>query len=156
MELNIKGHKVLIDDEDYDLIKGYSWCIKSQIRNGVPQYYAFAYIKNNNHKNSRSTTYMHRFIMDAPKGIQVDHIFHNTLDNRKSKLRLITPNGNNRNCIRKNETGFKGVRKAKFGNFQARICINRKEKHLGMFDTAIEAHEAYMSAYNEQIKKEVI
>jgi hypothetical protein len=58
-------------------------------------------------------TYLHRFLLDAPKGMQVDHINHDTLDNRRSNLRIVTTNqqnNENRNGAHKNsKTGIRGV-----------------------------------------------
>ncbi len=51
-----------------------------------------------------------RIIMDAPVGMQVDHINHDTLDNRRCNLRVCTSHGNARN--RRKATGknlFKGI-----------------------------------------------
>ena len=155
LKLKRKGElfEVLIDDEDYDLVKDYNWCIVKYPK----AYYVSTYIKGSYGKGKSKRIFMHRLIMDAPKGIQVDHIFHNGLDNRKSKLRLITHGGNRRNCRLPNKTGFKGVQKTQSGKFMARIDIlGNKTKYLGSFTTPEQAHEVYMTAYNKQIERETI
>ena len=54
---------------------------------------------------------MHRRILNAPDGVQVDHINHNTLDNRRSNLRLcsLAQNQMNRKRASNNTSGYKGV-----------------------------------------------
>ena len=61
--------------------------------------------------NCKSGIYLHRFVMDCPDDIEVDHKFHNPLDNRKSKLRLATSSQQKMNThIRKdNKSGHRGV-----------------------------------------------
>src|SRR4051812_34619729 len=39
---------------------------------------------------SRAAVYLHRLVMSAPAGMEVDHIHHNYLDLRKSQLRVVT------------------------------------------------------------------
>lgn len=53
----------------------------------------------------------HRLIMKAPEKTYIDHLNHDTLDNRKENLRIVTNSVNQRNAsIRKdNKTGVKGV-----------------------------------------------
>jgi hypothetical protein len=93
---------------------------------------------------------MHRRIMKAPKGFDIDHINFNKIDNRKNNLRIITRAENNihREKYKCNKTGFKGVkfRKGLSKPFMARIVTNKKEIYLGWFKTPEEAAEAYNKA----------
>ena len=75
-----QGYWALIDDEDATLVGRYRWWI---IRNANGDIYAYA-------KEGRKTIYMHRLVVNAPKGMQVDHINHCGRDNRKRNLRLAT------------------------------------------------------------------
>jgi len=78
--------------------------------------------------------------------IQIDHIDNNPLNNQRSNLRECTNQQNsfNKSKNKNNKSGFKGVYFDKYANkYKAQIQINNKVKHLGRFDTAEEAHEAY-------------
>lgn len=92
---------------------------------------------------------MHREIMNAPDGVQVDHINGDSLDNRKINLRLCTNAENLRNRGKQinNTSGYKGVcwsvRKQKW---QAQIKVDRKAKFLGNFETPEDAARAYDAA----------
>ncbi len=71
-----------------------------------------------------------------PENAMIDHINGNGLDNRIQNLRLATQQENQRNQQKpiKNKSGFRGVtwhNQAK--KWKARIKINYKEKHLGLF-----------------------
>jgi hypothetical protein len=86
----------------------------------------------------------------------IDHISRDRLDNRRCNLRVCTHSENNMNRGMRsdNKTGFKGVccnKQAK--KFQASINLNGKQKHLGLFDTAEEASEAYKKASLELHKE---
>src|SRR5665213_4162813 len=90
---------------------------------------------------------MHRTILDAPKGIFVDHIDGNGLNNQRSNLRLCTraQNSFNRGRMKNNKSGFKGVRKFRKG-WRAEICSGGKRFHLGLFLSKEEAYRAYCKA----------
>jgi len=80
----------------------------------------------------------------------IDHINGNGLDNRLSNLREVTQQENCHN-IKKlpnhNTTGYMGVSYYKAGKkYSAHININGKKKHLGYFITALDAHNAYLTA----------
>ncbi|MBR8025222.1 HNH endonuclease [Burkholderia cenocepacia] len=96
--------------------------------------------------------YMHRLAWfyihgEWPKH-QIDHINGDRTDNRLANLRDV-PHAENMQNMRKpkaySATGLLGVAKFR-GKFRAEIRIDGKKKHLGVFDTAEEAHAAYMSA----------
>lgn len=61
--------------------------------------------------NSKNNIYLHRFIMNCPNNYEVDHIYHDILDNRKSQLRIVTSSQQNMNMgLRKdNSSGHRGV-----------------------------------------------
>jgi len=74
----------------------------------------------------------------------INQINRNPLDNRKSNLRLCNNSQNQYNTIvrKDNSLGVKGVKIC--GNkFRARITINKKLIHLGLFDTIEDASKAY-------------
>ncbi len=54
---------------------------------------------------------LHRAILDAPTGLEVDHINQDRLDNRRSNLRLCTRSQNiaNRGAMCRSKFGVKGV-----------------------------------------------
>jgi hypothetical protein len=95
---------------------------------------------------------MHRQLIMPLKGLQVDHINGNGLDNRKANLRICTPsqNGCNRNRISRSQSGFKGVRWLKERcNWRAEIGLYSRHYNLGSFSSAIEAALAYDKAARE-------
>jgi len=88
---------------------------------------------------------MHRLIMNCPDDMDVDHIFHNTWDNRKEFLRIVTESQNQMNQkIRiNNKSGIPGVNLNKKDNkWRARIRVNNKEIHLGYFNNKEDAIKA--------------
>ena len=136
--------KVLVDEEDWDLVNQYKWHIWG--RDSRNPLYALTKIPAPETKSGKKDLPMHRLIMNAPKGMQVDHINHNGLDNRKQNLRICTPGQNQQNQgkTRSNTSGFKGVSYFKItGKWRAAIRINKKETHIGYYDTPEEAAMAY-------------
>ena len=94
---------------------------------------------------------LHRLVTGNIKGILVDHINHNKLDNSLANLRLVSPsqNGLNRSKISGQWTSmFKGVRLRR-GKYIARITHRRKEYHLGTF---VDEKDAAM-AYDAKLKE---
>ena len=88
----------------------------------------------------------HRLIMGAAAGQQIDHINHQTCDNRRVNLRPCNRNKNqwNRALNKNSASGFKGVSfNRECGKFVAYIQFNGHRKHLGCFATASAAAAAY-------------
>jgi hypothetical protein len=89
---------------------------------------------------------LHRVIMSAPSGVEVDHINRQRLDNRRCNLRLADRGGNARNCgrNRKNTSGYKGVhRVGRNGRWGAAVVYEGENHWLGVFATAEEAAVTY-------------
>ena len=99
--------------------------------------------------------YLHRFVMNPPKNKVVDHINRDTLDNRRSNLRICTIQQNLQNQKRtNNKTGHTGVAIYKLGKggFSAQIKINYKKIHLGVFRTIKEAFKVRKQAEKKYFK----
>lgn len=84
---------------------------------------------------------------------QIDHINHDRADNRISNLRLATNQSNHTNLPmrRTNTSGFTGVSFYRaLQKWQAKICINSKQIHLGFYeekDDAITARKEALKNY---------
>jgi len=90
---------------------------------------------------------LHRFILDAPIGVQVDHKDGNPLNNTRENLRLCSQSQNLQNQRAKQNTHLKGITFRRDRNrWKARIKINGKELFLGYYRTQEEAHAAYLEA----------
>jgi hypothetical protein len=83
-----------------------------------------------------------------PNG-EIDHINGKPDDNRLSNLRDVSVQANRQNiraATARKVSGLLGAHRTAAGRYAAAICVSRKQIHLGMFDTAEEAHAAYVSA----------
>jgi hypothetical protein len=123
---NSKGEEIalcLIDIEDVDVIKNHKWCYKDG--------YAIT-------KKDGRTTAMHRLIMNPLDNMVVDHVNHNTLDNRKSNLRVCTAKENNRNLSNVEGVYYRKTRKS----WKAKITVDGKSIYLGTYKTKSEAKRA--------------
>ena len=83
----------------------------------------------------------------------VDHVDGNKSNNAWCNLRHATRSQNMQNkraAHKSNATGLLGVREYNTtGKFEARIAFEHSQIHLGVFDTAEEAHEAYVKVKRE-------
>lgn len=124
------GHFAIIDDEDFELVSQFKWHIMPS--GGGSHIYAAARIK------------MHRIIAKPPPGYLVDHINGDTLDNRRSNLRICTNSQNQQNThSRGGSSKYKGVSLQKrSGKWKAGFQYNGKKYHCGLWDTEEEAARA--------------
>ncbi len=133
-----KNKFAIVDDDMFDYLNQWRW------------HYAKVGYAARRKFPEKKIIYLHRFITDCPKGLEVDHINHNKLDNQKNNLRICThrQNGDNTTLPKNNTSGYKGVTWNKQRNkwqasLETRNGLERHRKHLGLFDSKIDAAEAY-------------
>lgn len=145
---------VLLDDEDYDRLCKFGHRLQLRYDKTIKGFYVHFKVKplgvtKINGKDVRRCIRLHRWIMNCPRHLEVDHINHNTLDNRKCNLRKVTTRENQLNK-RNNTSGCPGVRWHSQGKkWNARIVINGKEKSLGIFNNFEDAVNARRNALKE-------
>ena len=126
------GDFTAVDDDDFERYGSFK-CFPATPKSGRYKY-AQLCIKG-------STKYLHRLILNAPRGYLVDHIDGDTLNNQKSNLRIVSQHGNQHNAKGKvNQTGFPNVRKLG-KRFQGRVKVMGRKISIGAFETAAEAFE---------------
>ena len=140
-----KGFTTIVDEIDSDLA-----IPQIQVRK-PPTSGPYAFINLPSPILYRATD-LHTIIMERilgrslVKGELVDHKNGDTLNNRRSNLRLADKRKNaiNAKKRRDNKSGFKGVCWSVPGNrWRAYGKKDGKQVHLGYFDTPQEAHQAY-------------
>lgn len=139
-----RGIYCLVDDDNYTQVNKYRW-IAHKRPNG--KYDAITTIRENGEKYNLM---MSRFIMGVTeKNLQVDHIDQNTMDNRKSNLRVCT---RSQNCMNRKSNSvtskYKGVywyplRKRWRSAIQFQLNGKSKRIGVGYFKCEIEAAKAY-------------
>jgi HNH endonuclease len=104
-----RGKYVIVDADNYDWLNQWKW--STRYASSDKLFYAIRIQLNN--KGRKEVIFMHRFIMGLSyaDGLTVDHINHDTLDNRKSNLRVATyaQNCANRRVRSDNISGIAGL-----------------------------------------------
>lgn len=145
------GLKTLIDEEDADLCC-YKWFAAST------KWGSYAFRETPMVKGKRGKCLMMARViaerMGLPiedRGLQVDHINGNPLDNRRSNLRMLTPSDNSRNQKDRsdNKSGFKGVHYDRSRGKWMAFVGGKPFKNLGRFDTFEEAKAARLAAESD-------
>jgi hypothetical protein len=137
-----QGQFALVDDIDYKHFNQWKWHAQKK----GSTYYAVR----TEGSVFKKRFIMHREIVNAPKGMDVDHHNGNGLDNRRANLRICTRAQNLSNRYNKNVSGYKGVVWQEHARkYKAQITRNSKVAHLGYFDNPIEAAQAYDRAAKE-------
>ena len=144
-EILLTQNKVtFVDDEDFERLNQFKWCAMK----GRDTFYAVRHSPKVNGKSRMIV--MHRDILNASNGIQVDHRSGDGLFNCKENLRLATHAQNQHNKKqpqKNNKLGIKGViwhKRAR--KFRAQIKANNKIIHLGYFSVLGDADSAYRKA----------
>ena len=138
-----EGHWTILEQADYYRLRKYRWIVYG----GGNNLYAvrLKIVK----PNRTWQISMHREIMNAPKGVLVDHRNCDSLDNRRSNLRFATRTENirNRRKMKNSRSQYIGVYFSKQkGKWETRIMYQRKRIYLGRYDCQIDAAHAYDKA----------
>jgi len=135
----------IVDDDVYEKIKNITWYKDAK------GYVVYKKYKGKlNGKYVSETIYLHRFVLDFPFKLQVDHIDMNKLNNQKINLRACTNQQNNRNTKSKKNSSskYKGVSwDSKNKKWISQICLGQnKHKKLGRFTNEEDAARKYDEA----------
>lgn len=135
-----KGLEATIDADSLPEVWGRAWC-------AYPTRQGF-YAQGSQTEDSKKREFMHRVIMDAKPGEQVDHKNHDGLDNRRCNLRIATGSQNGANQRKtRGSSRYKGVsRQVRASKWQASIRLDSRSKHLGLFESEEDAAIAYDEA----------
>jgi AP2 domain./HNH endonuclease. len=128
----IRGYAI-VDDGDFERVNSRNWSLST-----------FGYVV-----AGRPQIKLHRFIMNPPEGMQIDHINGDKLDNRRENLRICTRDENLRNkgLVKKNTSGYKGLCWfPSMKKWQVRIRCNGEKLYLGYFADKKEAARVYNEA----------
>lgn len=137
-----QGQFALVDDADYEKLSQWKWY--ALWAKNTQSFYAMR-------RDGSQRVRMHRFILGLNTGDprQTDHRNRDTLDNRRSNLRIASASQNaaNRRRQMNSKTKVKGVHfERDRQKWRARICVNGKYHDLGRFNTLEAASSAYKSA----------
>lgn len=151
-----QGKVALVDDEDYERVSRFKWTAfkgrrqRSRSKRIIERERWYAVRRETTPEGQRMVA-MHRFILGAKRGAEVDHADTNGLNNRRKNIRLCT---RAQNCAnqrklkfykgRRPTSRYKGVTwNKRSGKWCAQIGYNYKHYHLGLFISEMEAAQAY-------------
>lgn len=127
-----------IDKDDYEKCKKYTWGVYFRYN-----YYCSTHLNKKKGRNpdTPASIQLHRYIMDTPKHLCVDHINHDTLDNRKQNLRNTDSSGNAANRKGAYCTNKLGVRNVGWdpGSKKYKVIVNKVV--IGYYKTIEEADQ---------------
>lgn len=133
------GRQIKVDDSDFDLVGHLTWRISDQ-----------GYAVRSDYSTGRlQILRMHRLIMGAGPGSDVDHIDGDRTNNQRANLRICTRQQNLQNQRKKKgkTSSFKGVYWLKANRkWRAKIRVDGKCKCLGLFADEQAAARAYDEA----------
>lgn len=149
-----------VSKADFPKVSKYKWYVDKS--NG----YVCTHESKKTH--SRTKIYMHRFLMNPPNGLVVDHLSNNKRDNTRKNLRICTVQDNNRNRrIRSNsQSGYTNiwlVNTKKLFKYKFSLNVNvigKRSRSFGVFDTLEEALlmkiKVFKKYFNLDLSKKII
>lgn len=143
-------HVVLLDDEDYDRVVKERYSLALSYDKTIKNFYVI-FTKKPECSNSKL---LHRYILNPPKNMTIDHINRNHLDNRKENLKICSQFENNQNQSH-NKTGKVGVSYSKKDKVYLsyirvkgrQIILSRTKDIETAIKNRIEAEKKYFNYY---------
>ena len=138
-----QGMYAIVDKDDYKWLVKWKWSV---LHANTPRPYA---VRMHEKDGKKGQLLMHRQILNTPDGYDTDHIDGDTLNNRRSNLRIATRVQNNGNARlnKRNTSGYRGVSYDKTRmKWAAYIWKNNRKYFLGRFSTSEEAAIAWNNA----------
>lgn len=140
-----------VSDEDYEKVSKYKWSghldnYSRKRKDGIKTIYVRTYLWEN---SIETMVYLHHLIAGKERGLVVDHINRDTLDNKRSNLRVVSQRINNLNRIPRILSGGLGAVKVKSGKWRSQLKVNDKQTYLGLFNTKEEAHQNTVNVYKK-------
>lgn len=135
----------LVDADDYERFAGYNWNLKPQVKG--PGYAVRGESRPEQRRGAPQRIYLHREVMGLPRGDKrhVDHISRDTLDDRKSNLRICTHAQNRQNTSgwTRSTSKHRGVSWSESRKrWVAQAMLNGKNHLIGRFKDEEEAADA--------------
>ena len=147
-----RGMVAIVDDDDWGWVSAFNWYAQK-----CGKYF---YAARRRARPELGIALLHRDIMNAPKGVRVDHKNHDTMDYRRVNLRLASGMQNVANSYKYTKpcsSQFKGVCYVPNINgahpWMAYVGANLNREYLGYFETEIEAARAYNKRAHERFKE---
>jgi hypothetical protein len=142
--------KTIFDLEDVEKIKklDYCWFLRYDNYN----FYVCAF--DSKVVNNRKQISLHRILTDCPSNRVVDHINHNTLDNRKENLKVCTQlqNVRNQDRLRKdNKSGYRYIYWHKRDNKWIVQILHKEVFRTKNFDDAINFRDKWLKENGEYL-----
>lgn len=129
--------EAMVDLEDLIRCQGIHWCERKNDRGEV-------YVQG---EKDGVHIYLHSYLNRTPKGMDCDHINHNTLDNRKENLCNVTRKQNSANKGKVQEsTGLLNVRLKKGGKYEA-FYAEKKRTFDNPWDAALWVDSVKVAIY---------
>lgn len=130
-----QGKFALVDDVDYEDVSKHKWFA---VFDGSNWYAA--------RKLNGNQVRLHNYLMEPPRGVQIDHRDGDGLNCQRRNMRISTHRQNMQNMkrSRSNKSGFKGVSwRANLSKWIAQARYKGEVKYLGLFKNVEDAARAY-------------
>lgn len=137
------GAVTLVPNDKYDMLMQQYWHLSSA-----------GYAVCTRWGKEKKLTYLHRLVMDAPKGVEVDHINRDPLDNRRENLRLCSHSQNGANKLPPaSKSGYKNVYKTYETRWQVKAKVKGKITYFGSYrslkEAVIKSNEVLIELHGE-------